>query len=204
MSSELNPLSPYLRRLLKRSQGWSLINFRSIFPERKTTYMNIHVLWDVSEHAFLPENDNPVKHSAVMSSWLPDCLTGDLEFTSYSRDGIGKELCVCVFVSAHVKCVRQTEWRDRNKNRERERLRWLLSLCSGALRQIWCGRSVAQQHTLTYICVCAHKHTPNSYMFIIRRLSAGNKAGWHPAEWSQPMLSPTNQQARQSGSCFAD
>lgn len=60
--------------------------------------MNIHVLRDVSEHASLPENDNPVKHSAVMSSWLPDCLAGDLELTSYSQEGVLKELCVCVYV----------------------------------------------------------------------------------------------------------
>lgn len=36
------------------------------------------MLPNLSEHAFLPENDNTVKHLAVMSTWLPDCFTEDL------------------------------------------------------------------------------------------------------------------------------
>lgn len=48
--------------------------------------MHVHVLQNSSERAFLPENDNPVKHSAVMSSWLPDCYATDFKLASFCQD----------------------------------------------------------------------------------------------------------------------
>lgn len=44
-------------------------------------------------------------------------------------------------------------------------------------------------HTVVHVHVHTQKHT--YLVHVYDTLSAGNKAGWHPAELSQPMLSPT-------------
>ncbi len=162
----------------------------------KNTYMHVHVLGNSSEHAFLPENDKPVKHSAVMSSWLPGCLAGDFKLASYCQGRmwlVGRH-CLCVRVH---KCVRvcECEWVGKRqteiKTGERARYDSIISMqrCTEAAL-IWCICCTAT-HTLLCTYMCTHKNTPTLYMFMTHCLSAGNKAGSHPAEWSQPTLSPT-------------
>lgn len=139
----------------KRSQGWSLISFRLYVSQRGRphtwTYAALQHVWA----RFPSRKWQPCKRLSCNNE-LPAIWLHHREILSLlPRVGaVFRRDCVYVCVRTCVKYVREAEIKTA------ERLRWLLSLRGRALRQNWCRRSVAQQHTaLTYVCMYVRSPT---------------------------------------------
>lgn len=179
MISELKLLSPNLQCL---SRGMRLISFGPVFPERETnTYMctcALKLVWA----CFPSRKWQPCKTCA------PGYTTASLRISSLLPIARAEYVWNELFVWNRIK-ERYTV-RDKDRRESGVTVVSMQRWTEAAL--IWfscCTATNSCAHT------CAHTNTTNLYMFMTHCVFAGNKAGWHPAEWSQPMLSPTNQSA---------
>lgn len=175
MISELKLLSPNLQRL---SRGMRLISFGPIFPEReKNTYMctcALRLVWA----CFPSRKWQPCKTCA------PGYTTASLRISSSLPIAWAELVWNEPFVWNRIK--------ERYTVRDKDRRESGVTVVS---MQRWTEAALIWFSCCTATNSCAHTNTTNLYMFMTHCVFAGNKAGWHPAEWSQPMLSQTNQSA---------
>lgn len=92
--SALKRLSPNLQRLLRRCQGWKAVSRVQVVP-RKEEHAREALKQVPSRFVPLPENVNPVKHPAVMSSWRPDPSSSSLPQVSEGNFGSCEHLRAC-------------------------------------------------------------------------------------------------------------